>query len=104
MKPFITGSHAYGTPTAESDIDLVLPPMGQTELFKFVLLSDNSEFPIRYGKLNIIVPESKKHFYLWLNCTQELVKKKPVTREYAIEYIQQRFRDEELNLERTPSS
>ena len=60
MKPFITGSHAYGTPTTESDIDLVIPPMMSEDLSKLILYSDSTDVPINYGNLNVLVAPTEK--------------------------------------------
>lgn len=91
MKPFITGSRAYGTPTAESDVDLVIPPMISQDQHTIVKLSDNLDIPIKYGNLNLIIAPTEEAFWLWWKCTKELKQIKPVTRECAINLIESRF-------------
>lgn len=93
MKPFITGSHAYGTPTSGSDIDLVIPPMMSNDLDTLILYSDNIDVPIKYGNINILVAPTEEAFWLWWECTKELKLKSPVTRDYAIEFIECKFQE-----------
>lgn len=91
--PFITGSRAYGTPTEDSDIDLVLPPNGKTN-FQAIMIqySDNQDLPITYGKLNLILTNEPKQWELWLQATNELIEQAPVTRDFAIAYITKLFK------------
>lgn len=91
MKPFITGSHAYGAPTAESDVDLVIPPMIPDSLSKLTLYSESGDIPIKYGNLNILVAPTEEAFWLWWKCTETLKSVKPVTREFAISFIERKF-------------
>lgn len=74
MKAFITGSNAYGKPTAESDLDLVVL---MTEHVRDKLLQ-YSDFPtspdkiLRFGKLNIVGVTSELEAAVWLVATKEL--------------------------------
>lgn len=100
MVPFITGSHAYGTPHAKSDIDLVLPPINHKNniltdnLLKILIPnSDLNQFPIRFGKLNLIVPQSIEEYRVWYVVTKRLIRKskelnKPITRDKAVTVFQ----------------
>ena len=91
--PFITGSRAYGIPTEDSDIDLVLPPNTNTEFKKTLVgFSDDREIPVKYGRLNLILTNELKQWELWLQATNELIAMKPVTREFAVEYITKLFK------------
>lgn len=87
-KAFLTGSHAYGTPNNESDIDLVLL-MDESEGRRLATLAGiepdkNYGVPvIRFGKLNLIVVTSQTEYDAWFNGTNQLVQEKPVTRERA---------------------
>ena len=99
MHSFITGSRAYGTPRPDSDIDLVVL-VSPDDLAKLVELSDKqSDFGhpggvhyedgccLRFGPLNLICVTYPLHFETWKKGTEELVYKKPVTREVAVETL-----------------
>lgn len=95
--PFITGSRVYGIPTEESDIDLVLPPNGNSDFKKIMVgFSDDQNIPIKYGRLNLILTNELKQWELWLQATNELIAMKPVTREFAIEHITNLFKSHGL--------
>lgn len=72
---FITGSHAYGTPTPDSDIDLVLPPMSELEQVILLQESDSKHYPVKFGKLNLILTETQEQFDIWKQGTDELKQK-----------------------------
>ena len=81
--PFITGSHAYGAPTADSDIDLVVWAVGKT---RETLAAGG--YPVRFGKLNLILVSDNNQWEIWRIGTQSLVKlsesrNSPVSREEA---------------------
>lgn len=97
MKPFITGSHAYGTPTPDSDIDLVLPPMEKHPEYSLIVKSELSAHPVKYGKLNLILTSTEQQFNLWKQGTEELVMKYPVTREAAIAHFDALFESHGLS-------
>lgn len=95
MNAFITGSHAYGTPRPDSDIDLA------------VMLSDDAvqrlrekadALPgsadkfnsLRFGMLNLICLSDRK-FAAWKDATEALIARRPVTREEAIDEIDRRL-------------
>lgn len=86
---FLTGSHAYGTPHAKSDIDLVIPVGDDTAKQLNVLLdADDTEYgvmSIQSGRLNLILATSPDIYRVWKEGTAELIKRKPVTRDEAIE-------------------
>ena len=99
MHSFITGSRAYGTPRPDSDIDLVVL-VSPDDLAKLVELSDKqSDFGhpggehyedgcfLRFGPLNLICVTDQTHFETWKKGTDELIAKKPVTRDEAIETL-----------------
>lgn len=107
MQNFITGSQAYGIPHEGSDIDLVCL-LSREEIVRLSDLSDNPlddsklgycgctdreyfgafcesfNLSLRFGKLNLICTSSIAEFNVWKVVTDELVSKKPVTREYAV--------------------
>lgn len=108
MQNFITGSQAYGIPHEGSDIDLVCL-LSREEIVRLSDLSDNplddskvtgyfgctdrdyfGEFcesfnlSLKFGKLNLICTSSLSEFNIWKVVTNELVAKKPVTRDYAV--------------------
>jgi hypothetical protein len=93
-KAFVTGSHAYGRPTEDSDIDLVCiasydaidmlakaagkkPPSEMTSDAG----GDSDSFV--FGNLNLICCHNEKSFQVWKEGTETLKKIKPVTREQA---------------------
>lgn len=59
---FITGSQAYGTAKPESDIDLVCLVSEET---KQQLIDLSGGFPIRFGKLNLILETSVGAVAAW---------------------------------------
>lgn len=65
MKSFITGSHAYGKPTSDSDIDLVIFVDQETK-DKLIELSDTGKMPCRFGKLNLIFTTNEEEYGAWL--------------------------------------
>jgi len=86
---FITGSHAYGTPRPNSDIDLVvlvdagccqkLCHLGQRGS-RVLAEGDGKAF---FGNLNLILVTDEKQFDMWAKGTAELMAMAPVTREVA---------------------
>lgn len=99
LKPFLTGSHAYGTPTAESDVDLVVL-VDNLELRKLIELKLENADPkestsaegactasLRFGELNLILTHREDIFRAWQCATENLKSKAPVTRETAVAEI-----------------
>ncbi len=97
---FLTGSHAYGTPTALSDIDLVVyVPDKKAHDFLWGKTEgdcDDDDYPtIQFGKLNLVACFTLKRYDTWLQVTNELIEQKPVSREDAIKAFQAAFKREE---------
>jgi len=69
---FITGSHAYGEPTENSDVDLVVL-VSPEDRDRLIRLSDDKSTPVRYGNINLIVPMSEAEFHKWKLVTELLV-------------------------------
>jgi len=65
LKSFITGSHIYGKPTSDSDIDLVIFVNQETK-DKLIELSDTGKMPCRFGKLNLIFATNEEEYGAWL--------------------------------------
>lgn len=80
MNAFITGSHAYGEPGEESDIDLVVLVDSDTQK----LLIEHGGKPTRFGKLNIIAVDTQAKFDKWKKGTEALQAIRPVDRESAV--------------------
>ena len=86
---FITGSRAYGTPREDSDIDLVV--LATSEACSMLAEHrDPVSKSVRYGRLNIILfsaewPDQVVAFKTWREINNQLIKQKPVTREFAKE-------------------
>jgi hypothetical protein len=71
MKAFITGSRAYGTPTAISDIDLVVfLDKEEKELLEALCFSGTKA--VRFGKLNLIIVTNKGQYWAWRKMTEEM--------------------------------
>ena len=93
MKAFVTGSFAYGNPTVDSDIDLVvlidkkdaghLLNMADAPTTKEEAYGTDVDCQMRFGKLNIIGCYEPKVFDAWKRGTEQLVAVRPVTRERA---------------------
>ena len=97
MNSFITGSRVYGTPTEDSDIDLVILVSpedsellwdNRDEDLKPDVPTEYNRGTLRYGNLNIIAIEDseqgRKQFEIWRSVTEDLKKRAPVTKEEAI--------------------
>jgi len=85
--PFITGSHAYGSPTENSDIDLVVWAVGETRAKLEV-----GGYPIRFGRLNLILISDIDQWDIWKIGTEALVKlsksrKSAVSRDEAVAFF-----------------
>ncbi|WP_406698586.1 nucleotidyltransferase domain-containing protein [Singulisphaera sp. Ch08] len=94
MNAFLTGSHIYGTPHEDSDIDLVvMMPVSQLGRLNELIAEDaDSEMRyegmkpgacVRFGKLNLIVVTDQDDYRAWQEGTAELTARKPVTRDEA---------------------
>lgn len=88
----LTGSRAYGEPTEDSDIDIVIRcGNGVYELLK--KHSDKcADGSIRFGKLNIICCLENEQYQAWYIGTQDLVARYrntdlPIERDKAKEYL-----------------
>lgn len=99
MLAVLTGSHAYGTPRPDSDVDLVVL-VGREGVDKLSELADETgvvscpggqEKSLRFGKLNL----SPARLESWRKATAELVARKPVTRDEAVRLLDQAFAEEE---------
>ncbi len=94
MKPFVTGSRAYGTPREDSDLDIVLPVSVEDYVKIFTLANPTTPIdeyaPVRFGNLNFILinidqEKGRTEYESFVQAYQELMPMKPVTREYAKE-------------------
>ena len=85
----LSGSHAYGTPHPDSDVDLVVY-LSPDDARKLIDNADSVVFhspgyrSCRYGKLNLMVCIDDKHYEVWKDGIGELKLNAPVTREFAI--------------------
>lgn len=80
LNGFLTGSHAYGTPNENSDIDFCVL-VNDVQFF----WTNSMEKGIRFGKLNLIAFSSIEKYMRWKDVTNSLIARKPVTRDEAIE-------------------
>ena len=101
-KAFITGSHAYGTPRIDSDIDIVML-MSEMDMQKLLTLVGKSEFvdqygdgqlSLRFGLLNLIICYDQQRYDNWKVGTELLKQSAPCTRESAIEVFEKLFETE----------
>lgn len=67
---FVTGSQAYGTAKPESDIDLVCFVSEET---KQQLIDLAGGFPVRFGKLNLILETSVGKVAAWKAAREECI-------------------------------
>lgn len=99
MKPFVTGSHAYGTPTLDSDIDLVCL-LSKSDYLKLLGKANKDENPklaeyegadiqrcLYFGGLNLIVCKNQTEYNMWKQGTEELKQMAPVDRIDAISHF-----------------
>lgn len=102
MHAFLTGSRAYGTPREDSDIDLaVFIPQEQFAAFRGLCKSAEAspsregDYPngvaFRFGNLNLLAFWHEPSFIAWRDATAELVARKPVTRDEAIQAIDEKL-------------
>jgi hypothetical protein len=93
MDAFLTGSRIYGTPTSESDLDLVIF-LSKSEAYFIMnhadkddksrpIYDDDNIFVCRYGKLNLIMLTDEDDYNAWKCGTKECLSTKPVTRDFA---------------------
>jgi hypothetical protein len=96
MNAFIGGSRWYGKPTPNSDVDLcILVTEQEAEILASQADIPNSKrencgsFPLKFGKLNLIVCVEEETFNLWFEGRNQLKELAPVTRQQAIEKFKQ---------------
>ena len=107
---FCTGSRVYGTPREDSDIDVVALIDERNFDKKFSLLWQQSDdlqeelkgnpagsyiyepddHSLRFGKLNLLCFYHKMKFDAWHAGTQHLICLRPVTRDFAVEVLEDR--------------
>lgn len=98
MSAFITGSHAYGVPRPDSDIDIViLLPWDDYKILckrtwdeTYVYgggRSDPTSLRIKHGKVDLIITGYFAFFQAWQWANSLLKKEQLVSRERAVEVI-----------------
>lgn len=111
MNAFITGSHAYGQPTKDSDVDLVVfvEDPSEAETLRIAasrvggVCQPDKDYPphsmsLRFGRLNLIVCLEKGMFKAWRDGTDQLIDETcqvfgSVSRERAVEVFEEKFRE-----------
>lgn len=98
MNAFLTGSHAYGSPSDDSDVDLVVRCDEETraklvELFAppEVAQYGASVQQFKVGKLNLILCTSDERFRAWSQGTEFLREVAPVERSKAVRVFKALF-------------
>jgi predicted nucleotidyltransferase len=92
-KAFITGSHAYGVPTPESDVDVVVFMSEFDVVLLGELLMPDSDYggmvniSVKCGPLNLIACSDADLFETWRRGTEELKSRGPVTRDEAVIHL-----------------
>lgn len=85
---FLTGSRVYGTPTEDSDWDLVVLTTDATALALHDVFAPDEpasrQGSIKVGKLNLILITNLAEYGAWRAGTEQLKARAPVTREEAI--------------------
>jgi hypothetical protein len=84
--PFITGSRIYGSPTEDSDLDMVI--IAREHEWDFLVDSQGGKFPVRYGKLNLILCRNNREYDSWKEARDLCIKRKnkigrPLTKDEA---------------------
>jgi len=121
ISSFITGSRIYGSPTSNSDLDLViLVSKDEAEIIKKHAdanknLGDDKVYArhehdddiliCRYGILNLIMFTDARLFNVWQAGTEECIECKPVTRNFAkaAMIMGTEFMKRQIALEATPA-
>lgn len=70
-KAFLTGSRAYGEPTEDSDIDLVI--LCGEGLHEKLLAESEAKDTVRFGRLNLICCNSKTEYLAWAEATRKMI-------------------------------
>ena len=97
---FLTGSHAYGTPHDDSDVDLVVL-VTEEDFEKIRNLAEgpkemddqyvkNGSCSLRFGNLNLLCFFSRERYKKWKETTKDLMKRAPVTRRFACDFFSKR--------------
>jgi len=63
--PFLVGSHVYGTPRPDSDIDLVVRMEPEVAGRLYELAGQSPDGPLRFGKLNVIPALDDEQYRAW---------------------------------------
>jgi hypothetical protein len=67
---FITGSQVYGNPSADADVDIVML-VSKADMHRLIGLSDYEEFPVRYGRMNLILCGTQDQYDAWKESCQK---------------------------------
>lgn len=81
---FITGSHRYGKPTEESDLDLVIlldRDCGSWDEKRLRELSEGAAPQIRFGRLNLILCRTETEYAYWKAGTEIMARESRVNDE-----------------------
>jgi hypothetical protein len=84
-RSFVTGSHAYGEPGPDSDVDLVVFVRPEHAMILRRASEGAINEPIRFGRLNIIAVSSYDELCIWRMQREILEDEAPVARERALE-------------------
>lgn len=100
MNAFLTGSQIYGSPTENSDIDLVVSMDDENRARLWALVKDSEKkanfntdadyggnLNLQFGRLNLIVLKSDIEMANWKVGTVMLERQGPVSRERAVEVL-----------------
>jgi predicted nucleotidyltransferase len=96
---FLSGSHTYGTPRPDSDVDIVVLTDETMRARLREICDPNESFPtkpgydkrdgesLRFGKLNLIIVPTLEEYTAWENATNQLKLRASVTRDEAKDLI-----------------
>ena len=111
MKAFVTGSHVFGNPKEDSDIDLVVRVASLFDLDALIKQSDThlptsafqcqGQFSLRFGNLNLLVTRTDSYYAAWKIATDaarklRAEKGEPLAKDEYVPLFRRVFGDLEL--------
>ena len=73
MLPFLVGSHVYGTPRPDSDIDLVIRMTPEVATRLYELAGQSPDGPLRFGALNLIPALDDEQYAAWVKGLEQVM-------------------------------
>lgn len=76
---FLVGSHVYGAPRPDSDVDLVVRLAPETAAFLYAIAGQSPDGPLRFGKLNIICALDDAQYEAWVHGLADIIVQRAAT-------------------------